>query len=136
MLWLMCSPSPCSLSSSPPSFPFCFVAVRYYLHVSCAGSLVHTQHSVAILRWSFHNNFQNFLQCRPCQEFWTCEFFIRRMLNLCLAAVFLHSWTSVTEFMEDHAWDTLYIVPNTFVFLQNAVMLASPSRKILRRSAW
>lgn len=78
----MCSPSPCSLSSSPPSFPFCFVAVGYYLHVSCAGSLVHVQHFVAILHWSFHHNFQNFLWHRTCQEFWNCEFFIRRMLKI------------------------------------------------------
>lgn len=134
----MCSPSPCSLSSSLPSFPFCFVVLGYYLHVSCAGCLVHTQHSVANLHWSFHHNFQNFLQHRPCQEFWTCEFFIRRMLKI------IYVWQQffsavepvLTEFMEEHAWNTLYIVPNTFVFLQNALMLPSPSGKLLRRSAW
>jgi hypothetical protein len=29
---------------------------------------------------------------------------------------FLHNWTIITGFTEDHAWDVLHIVSNTFLF--------------------
>jgi hypothetical protein len=48
---------------------------------------------------------------------------------------FLHDWTSVTEFMEDHARAMLYTASNTVFHFHNAITLSSSSARVLRRSA-
>lgn len=120
-----------SQSLSPPSSSPLFLWQNW--HLSCAGSPVHTHHSVAIL-WNFFNDFfKNFtsrishLLISMLQT--PCKSFIPRSRSS-----FLQDQNSITEDMKACV-DMLYTASNTVISFHNFIIMSS-WLDIVLGSAW